>query len=176
MIKLILILGMTLFMDDHTIIDFNRESTLGNWAVVDDVVMGGRSVGNMYINKEGNAVFEGSVSLDNNGGFSSIRYRFDQLDVNQFSHIVFRIRGDGKTYQFRIKTGVYDRHSYSTEFKSTKEWQVVEIPMEELSPTWRGMKLEIPDYPGEQMSELAFFIGNSREESFKLEIDSIGLR
>ena len=39
------------------------------WQVIDDGVMGGRSKGNFAINEEGNAVFEGTVSLDNNGGF-----------------------------------------------------------------------------------------------------------
>lgn len=37
--------------------------------------MGGKSSGDFYINESGNGVFEGFVSLANNGGFSSVRYR-----------------------------------------------------------------------------------------------------
>ena len=38
------------------------------WIVVDDVVMGGKSRGNFMINPQGKGVFEGNVSLENNGG------------------------------------------------------------------------------------------------------------
>ena len=58
--------------------DFNIKSDISNWKVVDDVVMGGRSNGNFELNKNGYGVFSGNVSLENNGGFSSLRYRFDK--------------------------------------------------------------------------------------------------
>ena len=42
------------------------------WRNVDDVVMGGVSSSSMRI-EEGVAVFKGEVSLENNGGFASVR-------------------------------------------------------------------------------------------------------
>ena len=44
--------------------------------------MGGRSDGNFNLNKEGFAVFHGEVSLENNGGFSSLRYQFPEKDIS----------------------------------------------------------------------------------------------
>jgi hypothetical protein len=40
--------------------------------------MGGESSSTFQIASEGHGVFEGNISLDNNGGFSSVRYRFPQ--------------------------------------------------------------------------------------------------
>ena len=54
---------------NHTIVDFTVNSKLYSWAIVNDVVMGGKSTSTISINTEGNAVFKGEVSLENNGGY-----------------------------------------------------------------------------------------------------------
>lgn len=159
-----------------TIFNFDRESNLQDWLVVDDVVMGGRSDGRFYLSEEGHGVFTGKVSLENNGGFSSVRYRFAPRKAEGFTKAVIRLRGDGKRYQFRVKADGYDRHSYISYFQTTGEWQTVEIPLAEMYPTFRGRTLRMPNYPGERLSEVAFLIANKQAESFKLEIDFIELR
>ena len=40
-------------------------------------------------------------------------------------------------------------------------------------PSWRGMKLDMPNYPGESMEEIAFLIANYKAEQFRLEIKEI---
>ena len=57
------------------IYDFNVDSSFRNWAIVDDGVMGGLSAGNLGIQKDGSGLFYGYVSLDNYGGFTSVRLR-----------------------------------------------------------------------------------------------------
>ena len=76
--KIFISIFIILFMSDSstTIFDFNSDANVSRWRVVDDVVMGGRSKGNLKINEEGNGEFYGAVSIENNGGFSSLRYRF----------------------------------------------------------------------------------------------------
>lgn len=159
-----------------TIFDFDRGSDLRNWSVVGDVVMGGRSDGWFSVNDEGNAVFQGKVSLENNGGFSMVKYRFAKIQTSVFTRAVIRLRGDGKRYQFRVKAQDYDRHSYVTYFETTGEWQTIEIPLGEMHPVFRGQRLGLPDYPRETMSEVAFLIGNKKAEVFRLEIDNIQLQ
>ena len=158
------------------IFDFDKKSDLTNWRVVDDGVMGGLSQGNFKTNEKGNAIFYGDVSLENNGGFSSVRHRFQEKTVNEYSKFVIRLKGDRKRYQFRVKTDSYDRYSYISYFETSGEWQTIEIPLEEMYPSFRGRKLSIPNFPGEAMEEIAFLIANYKAESFKLEIDKISLK
>jgi len=170
-----IIVGTFLFFSTSTLFDFNLKSDLTNWYVVDDVVMGGRSDSRMYINENGNAVFEGKVSLENNGGFSSVRYRFDQRSIDQYKNITIHLKGDGNRYQFRVKTNRYDRQSYISYFQTTGDWQVIEIPMEYMYPAWRGMRLNMSNFPVREVEEISFLIGNKKAESFRLEIDKIVL-
>ena len=69
------------------IYDFSQGSEPRGWEVEDDVVMGGRSEGAFSLNQEGNAVFSGNVSLENNGGFSSVQYDFDPIDAVSYTHL-----------------------------------------------------------------------------------------
>jgi hypothetical protein len=172
---LTIIVGTFLFFSTSTIIDFNQKSDLKNWYVVDDVVMGGRSDSQFYINAEGNAVFEGNVSLENNGGFSSVRYLFDQKSIDAYHNVAIRLKGDGKRYQFRVKTSRYDRHSYVSYFQTTGDWQIVQVPLKEMYATFRGMRLNMPNFPGRNLEEITILIGNKKAESFRLELDNIVL-
>ena len=159
-----------------SIFDFTTDSNLSQWTVLDDVVMGGRSSSKIYVNSEGHGVFEGHVSLENNGGFASVRYQSELMEVGQFSKCVIRLRGDGENYQFRIKSKEQDSHSYIAKFKTTGEWQTLEINMDEMTPWFRGRRLDIPNYPGNTIASISFLIGNKKAEDFKLEIDRIELR
>ncbi|MDC3220705.1 CIA30 family protein, partial [Flavobacteriales bacterium] len=56
----------------NVIFDFNKSSDIENWIIIDDAVMGGKSSGSFKLNSEGHGLFEGVISLENNGGFSSV--------------------------------------------------------------------------------------------------------
>lgn len=158
------------------LIDFNKKMTVADWTVVDDVVMGGRSSGSMFISEAGHAVFTGRISLENNGGFSSVRKRMTKASVQGATHFVIRLKGDGKPYQFRIKSSRMDWHSYVFNFDTSGEWQTIEIPMTEMYPTFRGQKLDKNNFSGTEVSEIGFLIGNKKNENFRLEIDYISTR
>ncbi len=155
--------------------DFNSNSDVSNWNLVDDVVMGGRSNSSFKLNKKGHGVFSGNVSLENNGGFSLVRYRFDTKTIKSYTKAILKIKGDGKAYQYRMKTNAFDRHSYNATFQTNGAYQTIEISLADMSPAFRGNKLNIPNYPAETVEELAFLIGNKKTESFQLDIDSITL-
>lgn len=163
-------------MSSKTIYDFEKDSDLKGWIVEDDVVMGGRSSGELSINDEGNAVFEGYVSLENNGGFSSIQYKFPKIEVSDFSKAVITLKGDGKDYQFRVKSDLQNYYSYISSFSTSNEWQKIEIDFKDMHPSFRGRKLDLPNYQGEYMEEVRFLIGNKKSENFRLLIDKIELR
>ena len=54
------------------ICDFIRPPLL-RWTSVNDVVMGGVSDSLMQVSEDGTGVFAGHLSLENNGGFASVR-------------------------------------------------------------------------------------------------------
>ncbi len=157
------------------IVDFNTQSTLEDWRVVDDVVMGGISDSQFFIDRAGHGNFTGSVSLENNGGFCSIRYNAPKMYIKDYSRFVIRLKGDGKRYQFRVKKRMFDRATYVKYFDTTGDWQTIEIKMEELYPSWRGQRLEGDNYDGRILGQLGFLIANYKAESFQLKIDKIYL-
>ena len=163
-------------MEKQIIFDFNKTSNIKNWIVVDDVVMGGKSVGSFEVSDEGNGVFKGNVSLENNGGFSSVKYKFSKIKTGNASLIVLRIKGDGKNYQFRLKANSGDKHAYISKFSTTGEWQEIEIPLQNMYPSFRGKKLDIPNFSDEYIEEIAFLIANKSAECFELAIDAIELK
>ncbi|MGK7391910.1 MAG: CIA30 family protein [Candidatus Cyclobacteriaceae bacterium M2_1C_046] len=154
--------------------DFKNNDASG-WKVVDDEVMGGQSSGRFYISETGSAVFEGAISLENNGGFSSVRQRFDTVEVKDFNKIIIRIKGDGKPYKFKVKENTNDEHTYKSMFSTTGDWQTVEIPFSALNPYFRGKKLDLPFFNGYKIQEVGFLFGNGKAEKFKLELEKIEL-
>ena len=170
-----LLLIMIITNQSMTIFNFNKSSTINNWQVVNDDVMGGRSSGSFSLDEDGHGVFQGQISLENNGGFSSVRYRFGEMNTKEYSKVVLRIKGDGKKYQFRIKEKSSDFHSYITTFQTTQEWETISLELSDMSPSFRGNKLDMPNYDKEGLEEIAFLIANKKTEGFKLELDNIVL-
>ena len=163
-------------MASQIIFNFNKSSDIKNWIVIDDVVMGGKSSGSFKLNSDGYGVFLGDISLENNGGFSSVRYRFEKILINKSTKISIRIKGDGKKYQFRIKSNSADYYSYISPFSTTGEWQEIEIPLKDMYPSFRGRKLDQPNFSNDTFEEITFLIGNKNKEKFQLLIDKIELK
>lgn len=173
--KPIFILLLSFTLTSTKLYQFSEESKSTDWLVVNDGVMGGLSKGTFQLNEKGNGVFQGYVSLDNNGGFSSIRHRCNFSSVNPNSSIVLRLKGDGKNYQFRIKGNRRDYYSYKNTFRTSGKWETIKIPLHEFSPTFRGRELAIPNFDKNTLQEIAFLIANEKEEEFRLEVDYINL-
>lgn len=161
---------------DKKIFDFSKDCDISLWNVVDDVVMGGRSQGNFKLNEYGNGLFYGKVSLENKGGFSSLRYRFQEIEVLTCTKIVLKVKGDGNAYQFRIKDNDRNFYSYIKTFSTSKEWELIEINLSEMYPSFRGRKLAMENFSSEVIQEVAILIGNKKEQHFMLEIDEIYLK
>jgi len=159
-----------------TLFNFSTSSNIDTWQVVNDGVMGGLSQGQFSLNESGHGYFRGKVSLANKGGFSSVRNRFKTIGVKSFSKVKIRLKGDGKAYQFRVKATADQRYSYIGGFATSGDWEIVTIAFSHMYPAFRGRLLDMANYSGETMTEIAFLIGNKKEETFALEIDYIQLQ
>ncbi|MEJ2585776.1 MAG: CIA30 family protein [Robiginitalea sp.] len=162
-------------MDPIPIFDFQPDADLNNWTVVNDGVMGGRSRSTLSLDQAGHGVFSGRVSLENNGGFASIRLQCGRIDLNSKA-MVLRVKGDGKRYQFRIRARKNDYYSYIHYFETSGDWEDISLPLADFYPTFRGRKLDLPNFSGNVLEEIGILIGNKRPENFQLLIDSIGLK
>jgi hypothetical protein len=172
---LIVTLFLTMVMSTTVLFDFNDEMSIQQWQIEDDVVMGGRSDGNFRLDDSGYGVFEGEVSLENNGGFSSLINRHERISVTEGSKFRLRVKGDGKRYQFRVKCSSRDYQSYVTYFETSGEWQEIEIAMSDMYPNYRGNRLNGPNFNHDYFEVTRFFIGNGEPQSFRLMIDEISL-
>lgn len=173
---LIILVILTQPLNMITIFDFNKDTDIRGWNIVNDVVMGGRSSSNFRINEDGFGVFSGKISLANNGGFSSVRYQFKSIPVTKEDKIKIKLKGDGKNYQIRVKNNSGNAYSYISTFSTSGEWQEIEINLKDMYPSFRGRKLDKPNFSHNTIEEVVFLIGNKKNETFELVIDKIELK
>ena len=159
-----------------TLFDFQSVDDLDTWRVVNDGVMGGVSTSTLVWTNDHCAKFSGTVSLENNGGFCSIQTDFTPRSVDAYSAVRLRVKGDGKRYQFRVKSQPDQWFSYAQYVQTSGDWETIVLPFHEFQPTFRGRSLDRPAYPGQSLGHLSVLIGNKRNESFQILIDSIALQ
>ncbi|MFW5820529.1 MAG: CIA30 family protein [Bacteroidota bacterium] len=161
---------------EEILLDFSDRDEIPEWLIINDEVMGGVSSSDLEFIPAGYLKFTGNVSLENNGGFASFRTQTRTFDLTDYEGIKIRIRGDGKKYSFRLKTGnSYNDIAYAADFKSMKEsWQEIEIPFNDFTPRYRGrIILDAEEIDRSVIKQLGFLIADNQEGSFALEIDWI---
>jgi hypothetical protein len=154
------------------------EQGKGNWSVQDDVVMGGRSDSQLEFTDDKHAKFSGTVSLENNGGFCSMRHISDENEPYRIEKgrvaFVLLVKGDGKDYNFRVKTpNVRYSYTYTFSTQDNGKWERISIPFGSMEASFRGRKIAVPNYAAEDIVEMRFLIGNKKNESFEILIESI---
>lgn len=167
-----------LTVPENTFFTFEEEKETGYWRIINDGVMGGLSQGQIQWNESANTLkWTGKVSLENNGGFASIRTMAPRFDEGTFEKILLRVKGDGKTYKFRMRpSGNFDGIAYSLDFETIKnEWKVITLLVQDFEPTFRGRIY--PEYgkiKTEDLQQLGFLIAGKQAGAFSLEVDWIG--
>lgn len=115
----------------------DKDIDIDSWRFVKDQVMGGKSDGSMILKESMNQNFDyisakGNVSTDG-GGFLMFRKEIDADNLNDFSKIKFKARGNNEKYFIHIKTkgSIFPWVRYLSEFDVTEEWQDFEIEFDE---------------------------------------------
>ena len=150
--------------------DFNTESKLENWFTVNDDVMGGVSKSKLFLDAKGNGVFQGRISTLNNGGFASVRFNCGRVITKDKKDLVFKIKGDQKKYQIRIKSNRNDYQSYVMDFITSGEWETIKIPLKSMYASFRGRRLNIDDFDKDYFEQISILVGNKRNEILCLEL------
>ena len=156
---------------------FEPETPDIQWRTQNDTVMGGVSQSRFEMTEEGVFVFTGNVSLENNGGFASVRARLVEPELEGATAFRLRVRGDGQKYELRFRVkGDWSWVSYRHDFETEKdEWVEVELPVEEFEAGWRGRSVpEAPAFDPAGAFEIGIMISDKQEGPFELEVDWIG--
>lgn len=158
---------------EKTILDFSSPDAKQQWETVDDGVMGGLSSVRMLFTHDKTCRFEGDVSLENRGGFASIRTRPRAFNLAGHAGLMIRFKGDGKDYRIRLRTDdVHEGTAYQAQF-STKwdEWMLVRLPFEAFIPVFRGQVVrDAPPLDISSVRRIGFMIADKQPGPFRLEI------
>jgi hypothetical protein len=156
--------------------DFSIPATSESWQSIDDRVMGGVSESELASSEKRSAIFRGRVSLENRGGFASVRSAVERRDWSGIERLVLRVRGDGKTYSINMKTDPgFDGISYRASFTApADEWTTVVLPIRSFRPVFRGRPVaNAGPLDLSRIYSVGFMIAGKQEGSFELEIESI---
>lgn len=158
------------------LIDFQDAAEANRWRAINDDVMGGVSRGSLHV-EDGLGVFSGETSLENNGGFASVRREPEAMDLSCVPGLVFHVRGDGRRYQLRLRTNeLFDGAAYRALFQPpTGEWQRLALPWDEFEAVFRGRRLEdAPPLDPAALRQVGLLIADRRPGPFRLEVAWVG--
>lgn len=161
--------------DEKVLADFKGADSAKAWSSVNDDVMGGVSKGGFQLTDRGTLLFKGILSLENNGGFASIRSTSKPVDISGMKALAIRAKGDGRTYWIELRVSQQMRaSSYRADFPTSEgEWQDSVIPLENFKLQAFGRLLPSEPINLEDVESLGFTIADEKAGKFELEIESI---
>jgi NADH dehydrogenase [ubiquinone] 1 alpha subcomplex assembly factor 1 len=161
---------------EKLIFNFDSQEQVRQWRTIDDVVMGGVSQSAVTAASKGTALFSGTVSLENFGGFASTSSLPADYNLAGFNGIAIRVKGDGKRYKFTVKTdAAFSGFTYQAPFNTESgAWTELRFPFKSFVPTFRGSFMDNVEPIGPQkVKSFGFLIADKQKGPFKLEIDWI---
>jgi len=162
-------------MPQATLFDFTDPTVARAWRNVDDDVMGGVSSSRIEALPHG-ARFFGTVSLENNGGFASVRSTPAPLGLTGADGLELELVGDGHSYKLSIRLdGDFDGVSYQTNFTPPAgKLSRTRIAFRDLVPMWRGRRVsDAPAFDPARATQVGLVIGDKQAGAFELLIVAI---
>jgi NADH dehydrogenase [ubiquinone] 1 alpha subcomplex assembly factor 1 len=175
---MLFVLGASLMADDtpRVVFDFSGADAAKEWQNINDGVMGGVSEGEFKITDKKTLEFYGTLSLENSGGFASVRSKAKKLGLEKGDILVARVRGDGREYSMNLYVPrPLIAFSYRATVKTKKdEWIEVKLPLNKFEATSFGrvVKDARPVNPAE-VNALGFLLGDKKAGLFRLEVEWI---
>ena len=156
------------------LLDFVGPDAAQKWQAVNDGVMGGVSEGRFKITADKTMEFSGRLSLENNGGFASVRTKLTNFDIRGGDTLVVRVKGDGREYVLNIYTKSRRMaFSYRAPLPTTRdEWTEVSVPLDEFIPTSFGNRVQgMGPVEPDQINSLGFMLSDKKPGPFRLEVE-----
>jgi NADH dehydrogenase [ubiquinone] 1 alpha subcomplex assembly factor 1 len=149
------------------------------WQTVNDGVMGGVSDGRFRITPENTLEFFGTLSLENNGGFASVRTKPGELGLSDGDDLVVRVKGDGREYVLNLYTKSRRMaFSYRAPLPTVQnEWTEVTVPLEDFIPTSFGREVQgMGPVEPEQITSIGFMLADKKPGTFRLNVGWVKIR
>lgn len=158
--------------------DFTDPRAVDTWHAIDDRVMGGLSQSRMRADPAGHAVFEGNVSLDQGGGFASVRCEAADLGLSGAQVCVIELRGQARTFKLGLRGDArFDGLQYQAAFAPTGvDWQILHLPLTAFRAGFRGR--DVPGAPAldpARIRQVGLTIAARQAGPFTLDVRRIGL-
>lgn len=161
-----------------TLFDFAAPAEVDAWAPIDDRVMGGISRSRLRHDPAGHAVFEGTVSLERNGGFASVRSPPAARGKAGAQSCILEVLGDARRFKLNLLTAdTFDGLNYQAGFATEgNDWQTLHLALKTFRATFRGR--EVPGAPALDpagIRQVGLMIADRQEGAFALAIRRISL-
>lgn len=170
-----LVLLMSIVDDKEFRIDFGQGREGANWMVVNDGVMGGLSQGQGEVTGS-SIIFKGRISLENDGGFASLRCPWGEYDLSEHSHVKLRYRSEGVGFAMVLENSPrWYEVNYKMSLPVATDWTIVTLPLNKFSAYQVGRKLSgtLGAQERKQVLRFGFISDEKRADYFRLEIDWI---
>ena len=159
---------------EKTIIDFSSADEQSRWEIINDAVMGGVSSSRISVLDNKAALFQGEVSMENYGGFASMRTHLQDFELAGFIGLIVRVKGDGKDYRLRLRTDSdHEGIAYQSHFSTERDrWITARLSFEAFTPVYRGMIIsDAPELDADKVRRVGFMIADKQEGPFRIEIE-----
>ena len=150
--------------------DFSNPNTLRDSWIVNDGVMGGVSQSSLRQDEDG-MFFEGVVSLENNGGFASMRSSVRFPQGTQLIELI--AKGDGKRYKLVLRTELAPRVTYVADFIALPTLQTYRFNLSQFKSTFRGRDVDAPALSFSDVIDFGILISNNQAGSFAIQLKTL---
>lgn len=166
--------NLTAKKESSIMINFTEQQSVNSWRITNDGVMGGKSAGRFVFNQN-KGIFLGDISLDNNGGFSSVFREIEPL-VEDLKTVTIDIEGDGLRYQLRM---VVNLNGYRLAYKHNVETVAgqrdkLTFTLADFQASFRGRSIDnAPILKSEDIREVGFLVTRKTAGAFSLSVFSL---
>jgi monofunctional biosynthetic peptidoglycan transglycosylase len=178
LILLLLCISALKSFGQSSIIDFgNSNGKNQEWMLLSDNIMGGNTKSKIeYTNNS--VLLSGNISLDNYGGFSSIKTKYKSFDLSKFTAIKIKFKSTKQKFAFTLEDNQnWTQPNYKYEFSAKKDdtWEEVTIYFKDFKeiiigePTGNLMKSKSL----KNIVRMGIMTSEKKEGSFTLEVDYI---
>ncbi|XP_021379910.1 complex I intermediate-associated protein 30, mitochondrial-like isoform X2 [Mizuhopecten yessoensis] len=178
---------------------FGGQQSIENWTLTADRDnLEGKSSANLTVSKDNNALFHGYLcqevpqdGVSKSAGYCNIRspsnyisFRRKQVieDIGCYTHLVMRVRGDGRPYFINLMMKRTfditwaDQYNYNLYTRGGPYWQTAKIPFSKFFFSNKGRTQDSQEMLDlHNVENIGITIADSVEGPFKLEIDYIAV-